>query len=87
MDRGAIGEGIAKRHSQLNDIHAGFRKSKDKLQRRIQRGIARSDVCDNAELAGISQDPKSFVDSRLQAQPNVRKFMRQQAINSAMYIR
>src|SRR6266478_661746 len=63
LNGGAVGEGIAEGHAKLDDVGAGFGKREDKLQRGIERGIARSDVSDDAKFAGGAQLGKTLRDA------------------------
>ncbi len=73
LNRGAVGKWIAEGHAKLDDIGTRFIESDDEFQCGVEGRIAGSDIGDDAKLAGFSQGSKSFVDSRFQDQPSVKR--------------
>ena len=55
LDCGAVGERIAERDAEFDDIGAGFGEGEDKFVRGVQCGIACGDVGDDAEFAGFAE--------------------------------
>ena len=63
LDRGAVGERIAKGHAKLDDVRACFSESENEFQGGIERRIAGCDVGDDAKLAGRAQCGEAFGDA------------------------
>ena len=63
LNGGAVGERIAERNAQLDDIGAGFGQGENELQRGVERRIAGGDVGDDAEFAGCAQVGETFGDT------------------------
>ena len=63
LDRGPVGNRIAERDAELDDVGARFGERDDKFQSRIERRIARSDVRDDAEFTGFAQSGEALGDA------------------------
>src|SRR6266568_8267559 len=63
LDGRAVGERIAERDAEFDDVGASFRKFQDKLLCGIQGRIASGDVRHDAELAGSAQFSEAFGDA------------------------
>jgi hypothetical protein len=51
LNGGAVRKGIAEWHAQFDDVSASFCQRENKVQRGVQRRIARGDERDDAEFA------------------------------------
>jgi len=63
LDGGAVGEGVAERYAELDDVGTGFGEREDEFQRGIEQGIAGRDIGNDAEFAGGAQFGETFGDA------------------------
>src|SRR5260370_3342865 len=64
LNRRAVGQRVAERHAELDDIGALFGKSKDIFQRGIERGITSGDIRDDPKFAARTQLREAFGNAR-----------------------
>src|SRR6266568_3944285 len=76
LDGGAVGERIAERDTEFDDVGASFRKFQDKLLCGIQGRIASGDVRHDAEFAGPAQLGEAFGDAGRISESGGNEFLR-----------
>ena len=64
LNRRPIGQRIAERHAEFDDISARFRKRDNKFECGIERWITRRDVRHDAEFARCAQFGEAFGNAR-----------------------
>ena len=63
LDYRTIGDGIAERDAEFNDVGAGFSGSDNDSCAGFERGIAGRDVSDQSKFAGFGKRAKFSLDS------------------------